>query len=224
MGVQAGGAGQDPDTRLADHLQRRRDEVERLLAAGKLLIVFTRPNVPHSHVLGQPGYDRYSWLPAPPNVIYRPPHLIAADGRGVTLEDATHPFAALVDRFQNWFTYRAAFSERMPDFPTYGRVLMRSRGGVPVGVELKVGPGRILFLPALLALGCTTAEAPSPAAAGGARPHAQITTSETFDSKNVPPYTGAHDAAYAYIDANIRAEALGLEEHLRLSAAFGEGS
>jgi hypothetical protein len=134
---------------LADHLQRRRDEAERLLAAGKLLIVFTRPNVPHSHVLGQPGYDRYSWLPAPPNVVYRPPHLIAADGRDVTLEDATHPFAALVDRFQNWFTYRAAFSERMPDFPTYGRVLMRSRGGVPVGVELKVGPGRILFLPAL---------------------------------------------------------------------------
>lgn len=134
---------------LADHLQRRRDETERLLAAGKLLIVFTRPNVPHSHVLGLPGYDRYSWLPAPPNVIYRPPQLIAADGRGVTLEDATHPFAPLVDRFQNWFTYRAAFSERMPDFPTYGRVLMRSRGGVPIGVELKVGPGRILFLPAL---------------------------------------------------------------------------
>lgn len=134
---------------LADLLQRRRDETERLLAAGKLLIVFARPNVPHSHVLGLPGYDRYGWLPAPPGVIYRPPQLIPADGRGVTLEDAAHPFAALVDRFQNWFTYRAAFSERMPDFPTYGRVLMRSRGGVPIGVELKVGPGRILFLPAL---------------------------------------------------------------------------
>jgi hypothetical protein len=134
---------------LADQLQRRREETERLLAAGKLLIVFTRPNVPHSHVLGLPGYDRYSWLPAPPNVIYRPPQLIPADGRGVTIEDATHPFSALVDRFQNWFTYRAAFSERMPDFPTYGHVLMRSRGGVPVGVELKIGPGRILFLPAL---------------------------------------------------------------------------
>ncbi|MGH2587985.1 MAG: hypothetical protein ACRDJE_23955 [Dehalococcoidia bacterium] len=134
---------------LADHLQRRREETERLLAAGKLLIVLVRPNVPHSHVLGLPGYDRYSWLPAPSNVVYRPPQLMPADGRGVTLEDATHPFAPLVDRFQNWFTYRAAFSERMPDFPSYGRVLMRSPGGVPIGVELKVGPGRILFLPAL---------------------------------------------------------------------------
>jgi hypothetical protein len=134
---------------LAEHLQRRREETERLLAAGKLLIVFARPNVPHSHVLGLPGYDRYAWLPAPPGVIYRPPQLLPADGRGVTLEDASHPFSQLVDRFQNWFTYRAAFSERMPDFPTYGRVLMRSRGGVPVGVELAVGPGKILFLPAL---------------------------------------------------------------------------
>jgi hypothetical protein len=134
---------------LADHLQRRRDETERLLAAGKLLIVFARPNVPHSHVLGLPGYDRYSWLPAPPNVIWRVPQLLPADGRGVTLEDASHPFAQLVDRFQNWFTYRAAFSERLPDFPSYGRVLIRSRGGAPIGVEMKVGQGRILMLPAL---------------------------------------------------------------------------
>lgn len=134
---------------LADHLARRRDETERLLAAGKLLVVFLRPDVPHSHVLGLPGYDRYSWLPAPPNVTYRPPHLIPADGRGVTLEDASHPFSPLIDRYQNWFTYRAAFSERLPDFPSIGRVLMRSPGGVPIGVELKVGPGRILFLPAL---------------------------------------------------------------------------
>lgn len=136
-------------TGLAEHLQRRRDETERLLAAGKLLIVFARPNVPHSHVLGLPGYDRYGWLPAPPGVVYRPPQLIPADGRGVTVEDATHPFSPLVDRFQNWFTYRAAFSEHLPDFPSYGRVLLRSPGGVPVGVELRVGPGRILFLPAL---------------------------------------------------------------------------
>jgi hypothetical protein len=134
---------------LADQLQRRRDETERLLAAGKLLIVFARPNVPHSHVLGLPGYDRYSWLPAPPNVMYRPSHLVPADGRGVTLEDAAHPFGPLIDRFQNWFTYRAAFSERLPDFPSYGRVLMRSPGGAAIGVEMKVGPGRILFLPAL---------------------------------------------------------------------------
>ncbi len=134
---------------LADHLARRREEAERLLAAGKMLVVFTRPNVPHSHVLGLPGYDRYAWLPAPPAVFYRPPHLMAADGRGVSVVDSAHPLSELVDRFQNWFTYRAFFSERLPAFPENGRVLMRSPGGVAIGIELRVGPGRIVFLPAL---------------------------------------------------------------------------
>jgi hypothetical protein len=134
---------------LADHLQRRREETERLLAAGKLLVVFARPNVPHSHILGLPGYDRYAWLPAPPGVFYRPPQLMPADGRGVSLVDRTHPLAELIERFQNWFTYRAYFSERLPAFPEHGRVLMRSPGGAAIAVELRVGPGRIVFLPAL---------------------------------------------------------------------------
>ena len=67
----------------------------------------------------------------------------------------------------------------------------------------------------VLSLGCTTAEAPAPSASGGARPRAQITTSETFESKNVPPYTGAHDAAYAYIDANLRAHTENLRRWVR---------
>lgn len=136
-------------TGLADHLQRRREETERLLAAGKMLVLFARPNVPHSHILGLPGYDRYGWLPAPAGVYYRPPHLLAADGRGVSLVDRTHPLSELVEQFQNWFTYRAYFSERLPAFPADGRVLMRSPGGAAIAVELRVGPGRIVFLPAL---------------------------------------------------------------------------
>lgn len=136
-------------TGLADHLQRRREETERLLAAGRMLVVFARPNVPHSHILGLPGYDRYAWLPAPPGVVYRPPQLLPADGRGVSLVDRTHPLSELVEQFQNWFTYRAYFSERLPAFPEHGRVLMRSPGGAAIAVELRVGPGRIVFLPAL---------------------------------------------------------------------------
>ena len=136
-------------TGLADHLQRRRFETERLLAAGRTLIVFVRPNAPHSHILGFPGYDRYAWLPAPAGVSYRPPHLMAADGRGVSLVDPDHLLASVVARFQNWFTYRACFSEQIPAFPEFGSVLMRSPGGVPVGIELRVGPGRIVLLPAL---------------------------------------------------------------------------
>jgi acetylornithine deacetylase/succinyl-diaminopimelate desuccinylase-like protein len=64
----------------------------------------------------------------------------------------------------------------------------------------------------LLALGCQRTE--TPVASGGNR-RAQITTSETFESKNVPPYTGAHDATYAYIDANIRAHTENLRRWVR---------
>lgn len=71
-------------------------------------------------------------------------------------------------------------------------------------------PASVLLL-VLLTLGtaCTVVEAPP--AAAGARPRVQITTPETFDARNVPAYTGAHEAAYAYIDANLRAHI----EHLR---------
>ncbi|HEX6941454.1 MAG TPA: M20/M25/M40 family metallo-hydrolase [Gemmatimonadaceae bacterium] len=69
----------------------------------------------------------------------------------------------------------------------------------------------------ILALGaaCTPSEAPAPAAATSGRARAQITTSETFESKNVAPYTGAHDAAYAYIDRNIAAHTENLRRWVR---------
>lgn len=47
------------------------------------------------------------------------------------------------------------------------------------------------------------------------RPRAQVTTAETFDAKQVPPYTGAHDAAYAFIDANLRAHVENLRRWVR---------
>jgi acetylornithine deacetylase/succinyl-diaminopimelate desuccinylase-like protein len=68
-----------------------------------------------------------------------------------------------------------------------------------------------------LALGTTacTAPATSDAPATVSRPRTEITTSETFDAKSVPPYTGAHDATYSYIDANIRAHTANLQRWVR---------
>src|SRR5688500_9085134 len=65
----------------------------------------------------------------------------------------------------------------------------------------------------LAALGCAPSEAPAPAPSGRVRP--QITTSETFEAKNVAPYSGAHDAAYAYIDRNIAAHTENLRRWVR---------
>lgn len=65
----------------------------------------------------------------------------------------------------------------------------------------------------LVALGCAPSDDPAPATQ--ARPRTQITTAETFDAKNVAPYTGAHDAAYAYIDRNIAAHTENLRRWVR---------
>lgn len=67
----------------------------------------------------------------------------------------------------------------------------------------------------LLALGtaCTVTE--SPPVAAGSRPRPQITTPETFDSKSIPAYAGSHEAAYAYIDRNIRAHVENLRRWVR---------
>jgi acetylornithine deacetylase/succinyl-diaminopimelate desuccinylase-like protein len=62
---------------------------------------------------------------------------------------------------------------------------------------------RVLLASALATLGSACAPADSTSRDGVQRPTFQITTPETFDAKQVPPYAGAHDATYRYIDANI---------------------
>ena len=66
---------------------------------------------------------------------------------------------------------------------------------------------------AALGLACSRAEQPPAGSSGQTR--AQITTSETFDSKNVAPYTGTHDATYTYIDANSKAHTENLRRWVR---------
>ena len=51
---------------LADLLYRRREEVERLLGHGGLVVCFAYPDVFHPRVSGFTGCHRYYWLPAPP--------------------------------------------------------------------------------------------------------------------------------------------------------------
>ncbi len=73
---------------------------------------------------------------------------------------------------------------------------------------------RHLLLAALaLGLACAPSETPAPQAS--ARPKVQITTAETFDAKNVPPYAGDHNATFAYIDANLGAHVDNLRRWVR---------
>jgi acetylornithine deacetylase/succinyl-diaminopimelate desuccinylase-like protein len=69
---------------------------------------------------------------------------------------------------------------------------------------------RLVF--AVTVIGCT---APENSATTASRPRVEITTPETFDSKSVPAYTGSHDAAYAYIDANLASHVENLRRWVR---------
>lgn len=133
---------------LGDLIKRRRAEAAALLANGGTIIVLARPQVVHEGVVGFPGCDRYAWLPAPAGVSYDAPFMLRADGNEVEIVDRGHPLAAFVETYRRWIAYRVRFDETQRGFTAYGEVFVRSRGGASIGVDLKVGDGHVVFLPA----------------------------------------------------------------------------
>jgi hypothetical protein len=134
---------------LADLLYRRRDEVERLLARGGLVVCFAYPDVVHPRVAGFTGCHRYYWLPAPPGLTYGAELLKPAGGTHVVPTDFEHPFAEFFERHRAAVNYRAIFVEGAKGIGAVGRVIARSSGGAALAVEFQVGGGRVVFLPAL---------------------------------------------------------------------------
>jgi hypothetical protein len=134
---------------LADLLKRRADETERLLARGGLVVCFAYPDVPHPKVSGFTGAHRYHWLPAPAGRSYAPPYVKPAGGTEVIATDFQHPFAEVLERHRNTVEYRAVFAEGASGFGELGRVIARSPGGAAIGLDLVVGGGRVVFLPAM---------------------------------------------------------------------------
>lgn len=134
---------------LADLLLLRRREMERFLDRGGMAVVFAYPDAPHTGIQGLSGWRRYSWLPSPEGFRYDE-HLVPGFGRpGVRLEEVGHPFAPYIEAFGPRLAYRAYADEEAPSFGEYARVFARSVGGAAVGVELRVGRGRIVFIPPL---------------------------------------------------------------------------
>ena len=133
---------------LADLLRRRRDETNRLLAKGGLVVVFAHPDVPHPSVSGFTGAHRYYWLPAPEGTDYSSKHLKPASGRHVNVVDWEHPFANYLDAKRNDVLYRVSVAEA-PDAFENARVVARSDGGTAIAVEIPVMAGRVIFIPAL---------------------------------------------------------------------------
>jgi hypothetical protein len=117
-------------------LQRRREETERLLERGGAIVCFAYPNDAQE-------FDRYCWLPAPEGVSYREPFLRRGTGARFEVVRDDHPFAPLLLAWGDKLSYQACFAEDA------GCAIARSAGGAPVAIGLRVGEGRIVFLPPL---------------------------------------------------------------------------
>lgn len=134
---------------LADLLRRRQEETERLLAKRGLVVCFAYPDVPHTRVSGFTGCHRYYWLPAPAGSDYGATYLRLAHGSSVRVTDYEHPFADYLERQNSNVLYRVRFAEGANGFGSGARVIARSPGGAAIGLDLEVGGGRVVFLPAL---------------------------------------------------------------------------
>jgi hypothetical protein len=132
---------------VVDILRRRRDETERFLARGGLVVCFAYPDVAHPRVTGFTGFHRYHWLPAPQDCNYGPDYLKPASGRAVKVTDWEHPFANFLDN-TTAFLYRASIPEGAAGFPG-AKVIARSPGGVAVAVDMPLAGGRLILIPAL---------------------------------------------------------------------------
>jgi hypothetical protein len=134
---------------LAELLRRRREETERLLGRGGLVVCFAYPDVPHPRVTGFTGCHRYYWLPAPPGCDYGRNFVKPATGTEVRVTDYESPFAEFLERYRSNVVYRAAFAEGPDGFGAHARVIGRSPGGAAIALDLRVGEGRVVFLPVL---------------------------------------------------------------------------
>jgi hypothetical protein len=137
------------DVALADVLARRSDETARLLANTGVIAVFAQPPVTLRGVEGTDGLSSYWWLPSATGIEYEH-SIISADGTQAHVVDYQHAMAPfLLGQLAN-VSYRARVDvEAMPSFAERGRVFARSYGGAAIGVELAVGGGKLVLLPAL---------------------------------------------------------------------------
>lgn len=186
------------DVALADVLLRRRDETQRLLAHGGVVVCFAHPPVAHD-VPGAGRVGTYDWLgDAPP--------LVAGEGSSAHIIDFQHPLAPFVLSQAANVAYRAHI-----DAPTSVRasVFAQSYGGAAIAAELPSAQGRVVMLPALRALPAGDGRyAMSEALQAGIR-RLLGTTAEGREPYWLPSHAipGLAERAHATADARAAAEA-----------------
>lgn len=141
------GASIDGAAGLAALLQRRRDEVQRALERGSVVVVYACAPSQFSGVAGFAGVDTYFYLPAPDGMAWDAATIVGGEGPRAAVVDHDHAFVRVFETYERDTLYRAYFNDRAPGFARHAKVFLRSPGGAPVGVEFPVFNGRLIFMP-----------------------------------------------------------------------------
>ncbi|MCS7240452.1 MAG: hypothetical protein NZ651_04330 [Candidatus Bipolaricaulota bacterium] len=136
---------------------RQRELEDLLLRAGGILVVRVRAAAEGVIIDGTPPrrLDNYGFLPKA-SLVSGPHHLAIPNGlrflprRGqdVYIADPLHPLAPYIQRFSSSGYEAVLIAALGAPLSAFGRVLAQNRVGDILGLDLPVGLGRILFLPA----------------------------------------------------------------------------
>lgn len=136
---------------------RQRELEDLLFKAGGILVVRVRAPGEGVIVEGNPPrrLESYGFLPKA-SLVSGPHHLalpqglrfVPRRGQDLRLADELHPVAPYLSRFAG-LGYEAALTGALgAPLHAFGRVLAQNRVGDPLALDLPVGSGRVLFLPA----------------------------------------------------------------------------
>jgi hypothetical protein len=134
---------------LAELLHRRRDELARALERGAVVAVYLHPPSQVTEVAGMSGLDRYFLLPAPAGMGWDARTVRGGEGRSGAIVDQAHPFSAVVEETRRRLSYRAYLDDRAPGVAEHAHTFVRSTGGAPIGAQIALLGGQLVFLPAI---------------------------------------------------------------------------
>lgn len=136
---------------------RQRELEDLLFRAGGILVVRVRPSAEGVLIEGTPPkrLDNYGFLPKA-SLVASPHHLAIPNGlrflprRGqdVQLVAPLHPLASYIQRFASCGYEAVLIASLGAPLSAFGQVLAQNRVGDVLALDLPVGLGRILFLPA----------------------------------------------------------------------------
>lgn len=149
-----GGSGNEYVTMSQNSIQKmkkfkeRKEEIERLLYNGKIIISFLAPIQTmkmQKNRNSYPVYSNYNWLPDELN--YLPGSIRNGTGESIFLDDSNY-FTSFYSGFKNQLNYKAyLISGSIDNLNLSDKLKIKNNTGNLVGFSKKVGNGLMIFLP-----------------------------------------------------------------------------